>query len=166
MSAFSDGQALVAAPVVKSGSRGDTKYRKTINPKHQGEEMDRKFVFTALIYAVIGLLLGIYMAATDDHSLLVDHAHIMLVGFVLSFIYALCHRLWLGNTRSGLAVAQFYIHQVGAFFIAIGLFLLYGRFLPREMLDALFGVASVAVLIGVILMTVLFVKAPKSASVS
>jgi hypothetical protein len=128
--------------------------------------MDRKFVLMALTYAVVGLSLGIYMAASDDHSQLVAHAHIMLVGFVLSFIYALCHRLWLGNTRSGLAVAQFYIHQVGAFFIAVGLFLLYGRFVPREMLDALLGVASVAVLIGVILMTVLFIKAPNSASVS
>jgi hypothetical protein len=125
--------------------------------------MDRKFVLTALSYAVVGLSLGIYMAASNDHSQLVDHAHIMLVGFVLSFIYALCHRLWLGNPRSGLAVAQFYIHQVGAFFIAIGLFLLYGRLAPRELLDPLLGVASVAVLIGVILMTVLFVKAPKSA---
>jgi hypothetical protein len=128
--------------------------------------MDRKFVLMALAYAIVGLSLGIYMAATDNHSQLVDHAHIMLVGFVLSFIYALCHRLWLGNSRSGLAVAQFYIHQVGAFFIAVGLFLLYGRIVPRALIDPVLGIASVAVLTGMILMAVLFVKAPKNASVT
>ena len=42
--------------------------------------MDRKFVISALCYAMLGMLLGIYMAATQDHGQFVTHAHIMLVG--------------------------------------------------------------------------------------
>lgn len=55
--------------------------------------MDRKFILTAFGYAILGLALGIHMAASKDHGQFVTHAHIMLVGFVLSFIYGLCHKL-------------------------------------------------------------------------
>ena len=73
--------------------------------------MDRKFVISALCYAMLGMLLGIYMAATQDHGQFVTHAHIMLVGFVVSFIYALCHKLWLDGPNRRLAQIQFYLHQ-------------------------------------------------------
>ena len=125
--------------------------------------MDRKYVLTAFGYAIIGLALGIFMAASKDHGHLVTHAHIMLVGFVLSFIYGLCHKLWLNNDTSKLAVAQFYIHQVGAIFLIIGLFLLYGNFVALETIDPLLAIASIVVFIGVILMKILFIKSPKSA---
>ena len=46
--------------------------------------MDRKYVLTGLGYALLGLLLGIHMAATKNHGQLVTHAHIMLLGFVVS----------------------------------------------------------------------------------
>ena len=86
--------------------------------------MDRKFVATGLGFGILGLLLGIYMAASHNHGQLVTHAHIMLVGFVVSFVYGVCHKLWLGNNESGLARIQFYLHVVGAIGLTIGLFLL------------------------------------------
>lgn len=89
--------------------------------------MDRKFVITALIYALLGLLLGIHMAATQNHGWLVTHAHIMLIGFVVSFIYGLCHKLWLDNDSGRLAVSSW----------------------------GVFG--------GMLLMAILFVRAPKNA---
>ena len=125
--------------------------------------MDRKFVLTALGYAIIGLALGIFMAGSKNHGQLVTHAHIMLVGFVVSFIYGLCHKLWLNNTTSGLAVAQFYIHQAGSLALFIGLFLLYGRFVEEATIDPLLGVASVTVLVGVVLMKILFIKSARNA---
>jgi hypothetical protein len=123
--------------------------------------MDRKFVLTGLGYAIVGLALGIFMAASKDHGHLVTHAHIMLVGFVVSFIYGLCHKLWLNNTTSKLAVAQFYIHQVGTFFLVTGLFLYYGKFVDAETIDPALAVASIIVFIGVVLMKVLFIKSTK-----
>ena len=125
--------------------------------------MDRKFVLTAFGYAIVGLALGIYMAASHNHGQLVTHAHIMLVGFVVSFAYGLCHKLWLGNTTSALAVAQFYVHQAGALALFIGLFLLYGNFVDAAAIDPLLGIASVVVFLGVVMMKVLFLKAPRSA---
>ena len=120
--------------------------------------MDRKFVISALCYAMLGMLLGIYMAATQDHGQFVTHAHIMLVGFVVSFIYALCHKLWLDGPNRRLAQIQFYLHQGGAAVMVAGLFLLYGRLMPSERVDPFLAVASLAVLIAMGMMLTLLIR--------
>lgn len=124
--------------------------------------MDRKFVLTSLGYAIIGLALGIFMAASKDHGHLVTHAHIMLIGFVVSFIYGLCHKLWLNNTTSKLAKSQYYIHQVGTIGIVIGLFLYYGKHVSLETIDPFLALSSITVFIGMVLMKVLFIKSMKN----
>jgi hypothetical protein len=125
--------------------------------------MDKRFVLTGLGYAIAGMVLGIFMAASKDHGQFVTHAHILLIGFVVSFIYGLCHKLWLNNPTSKLAVIQFYVHQAGTFFIALGLFLYYGKFVSYEAIDPVLAAASITVLIGMILMKVLFIKSMKNA---
>ena len=122
--------------------------------------MDRKFVISALCYALLGMVLGIYMAATKDHGQFVTHAHIMLVGFVVSFSYALCHRLWLGNPNGRLAQIQFYLHQLGAAVMTAGLYLLYGQLLPPERVDPFLAAASLAVLLAMGIMLAQFVRRP------
>lgn len=124
--------------------------------------MDRKFILTSLGYAIIGLALGIFMAASKDHGHLVTHAHIMLIGFVVSFIYGLCHKLWLNNITSKLAVTQYYIHQVGTFFVVLGLFLYYGKFVTLETIDPVLAISSITVFVGMVLMKVLFIKSTKN----
>src|SRR5210317_2189333 len=123
--------------------------------------MDRKFILTSLGYAIVGLMLGIFMAASKDHGQLVTHAHIMLIGFVVSFIYGLCHKLWLNNTTSKLAKTQYYMHQVGTFVVVVGLFLYYGKFVTLETIDPVLAISSITVLVGMILMKVLFIKSTK-----
>lgn len=118
---------------------------------------------TAFGYAILGLMLGIFMAASKDHGQFVTHAHIMLLGFVVSFIYALCHKLWLNNITSKLAVVQYYIHLVASFVLFVGLFLLYGKFVEIEKIDPVLASASIAAFIGLILMFIMLVKAPRSA---
>ena len=125
--------------------------------------MDRKFVLTSLGYAILGLALGIFMAASKDHGHLVTHAHIMLIGFVVSFIYALCPKLWLNNSKTKLAQAQYYIHQVGTVGVVIGLFLYYGKFVSLETIDPVLAVSSITVFVAMILMKILFIKSMKSA---
>ena len=125
--------------------------------------MDKKFVLTALTYAIAGMALGIFMAASQDHGQHVTHAHIMLIGFVVSFIYALCHKLWLNNSTTKLAMAQFYVHQIGTFFVIIGLFLLYGNFVPLEQIDPLLAASSITIFTGMVLMMTLFIKSMKNA---
>lgn len=124
--------------------------------------MDRKFILTGLGYAIIGMILGMVMAGSKNHSQYVTHAHIMLAGFVVSFAYGLCHKLWLNNTACKLVTIQFYVHQVGVAIMSIGLFLLYGKFIALEVIDPILALSSLMVLIGMVLMKVLFIKSGKT----
>jgi len=114
--------------------------------------LDRRFLIWALGYAAVGMSLGLYMAASQNHGELVAHTHILLVGFVLSLIYGIIHKLWLDKPNRALANTQFVIHQAAAAGVSVGLFLLYGGILPESTLGPLLGIASAGVLLGMILM--------------
>ncbi|MDX1803681.1 MAG: TonB-dependent receptor [Alcanivorax sp.] len=120
--------------------------------------MDRKFMMAGLGYAMLGLILGIYMAASHNHGQLVTHAHIMLIGFVVSVVYALCHKLWLLGGFPRVARTQYYLHQAGTLAVVCGLFLLYGQFAREEVLEPLLAVGSIAVLAGMVMMKFLFIR--------
>ena len=124
--------------------------------------MDKKFVLTGLTYAIIGMCLGIYMAASQNHVQFITHAHILLAGFVVSFIYALCHKLWLGNQTNLLAKIQFFTHQLGIFLMSLGLFLLYGGFVAAQTIDPVLAFSSIAVLAAMVLMAVMFVRSGRA----
>ena len=114
--------------------------------------LDRRFLIWALGYAAVGMALGLYMAAAGNHSELVTHAHILLVGFVLSLIYGLIHKLWLNKPNRAVANIQFVLHQAAAATVSVGLFLLYGSIVPEPTLAPVLGIASTGVLLGLLLM--------------
>lgn len=122
--------------------------------------LDRRFLLCGFAYAIAGMGLGIYMAASHNHSLFVAHAHILLVGFVVSFIYALIHKLWIVGARARLAVFQFYLHQLATLVMSVGLVLLYAVLVPEPTIGPLLGLASVGVLIAVVLMGWLVLRSP------
>ncbi|MFV7782697.1 TonB-dependent receptor [Shewanella marisflavi] len=120
--------------------------------------MDRRYLITAFVYALLGLALGLYMAASHNHGQLVTHAHIMMIGFLISFSYALCYRLWLKAAQGKLMTVQFILHQAGTIGVSIGLFLLYGKFVALEVVDPFLALASFSVFAGVLLMMIQLIK--------
>lgn len=121
---------------------------------------DRKYLMWGLIYAAAGMGLGVVMGATHDHGQHVTHAHILLVGFVVSLIYAVIHKLWLAGATPRYAQAQFVVHQAGALTMFAALLLLFGGLVPPEQLDPILALASVTVLLGALLMLVMVFRAP------
>ncbi len=119
---------------------------------------DRKYLVWALSYAVAGMSLGIFMAASHDYGQRVTHAHILLVGFVVSLIYGVIHKLWLGEKTPRLAKTQFIAHQAGAVTMFVGLLLLYGKIVPVAQLDPILAIASITVLLGALLMLFMVLK--------
>ena len=119
---------------------------------------DKKYLVWALGYIVTGMCLGIFMAASHDHGERVTHAHINLVGFVLSLSYGIIHKLWLGNVNLGIAKTQFIVHQAGAVTMFTGLLLLYGNIIPEAQLDPILAIASITVLVGALLMFYMVLK--------
>ena len=120
---------------------------------------DKKYLVWGLGYAVVGMLLGVFMGATHDHQQHVTHAHILLVGFVVSLIYAVIHKLWLARKTPRFALAQFIVHQAGAVAMFVGLLLLFGGVLPPAQLDPILALASITVLLGALLMLWMVLKA-------
>jgi hypothetical protein len=120
---------------------------------------DRKYLVCALLFMIAGLTLGIYMAATQNHGELVAHAHILLIGFVVSFIYGIIHKLWLVQPNPVIANIQFVVHLAAALVLSVGLTLLYGGVVPAERLEAVMTIGSLSVLVGAVLMLYLVLTA-------
>jgi hypothetical protein len=127
-------------------------------------DMSRKYLVWALCYAAVGMGLGIYMAASHDHRELVTHAHVLLVGFVVSLVYGIIHRLWLESPRQALAMTQFVLHQAAAIVLLVGLFLLYGGKASEDALAPLLGIGSIGVLLGMLLMLYMVLRPGKARS--
>ena len=119
---------------------------------------DRRFLVWSLAYVAVGMALGIFMAASHDHAQHVTHAHILLVGFVVSFIYAVIHKLWLGGQTSRLATLQFIAHQAGAVAMVTGLFLLYGGILRPEKIEPVLAASTIVVFVAALLMILMALK--------
>lgn len=70
-----------------------------------------------LVFAILGMLLGIVMASTHNHTQHVTHAHILLLGFATSLLYGLVLRAWVPDAGPALTLAlarvQVALHQVG-----------------------------------------------------
>ena len=119
---------------------------------------DRKYLVWALGYVVVGMCLGIFMAASHNHAQHVTHAHINLIGFVLSLSYGIIHKLWLVHVNQVIAKIQFIVHHAGAITIFAGLFLLYGNIVPEAKLDPVLAIAAITVLVGALLMFYMVLK--------
>ena len=121
-------------------------------------KLDRSFLVWSLSYAAVGLALGIYMGASHNHVELVTHAHILLIGFVLSLVYAIIHKLWLEKPSRGVANVQFLLHQAAAVTVSVALFLLYGNMLPESTLGPILGIASAGILLAMLLMLYMVIR--------
>ncbi|MBR9908220.1 MAG: TonB-dependent receptor [Gammaproteobacteria bacterium] len=121
--------------------------------------MDRKYIIIAFIYGILGIALGMWMAATANHRQLPTHTHMMLLGFTVPILYAAILKVWMKITEptKGLWI-QFALHQTGTLGLSIGLYLLYGGFAKREGLDPFLGVSSLAAFAGFVLLFLLFLK--------
>jgi len=119
---------------------------------------DRKYLIWALGYAVAGMCVGLYMAMSGNHGQLVAHAHILLIGFAVSFFYGIIHKLWLHQPGTTVSRIQFVLHQSAALIVSIGLLLFYGGVVPESTIGPILGLGSTGVLAGVLLMLYMVVK--------
>ena len=82
------------------------------------------FFKSAVTYGVLGLMLGLHMAATQNHGQMVTHAHFMLIGWVTTFLYGVF--LKLHPTSGMLPTILWVVANVGLVLTVIGLYIIYG----------------------------------------
>ena len=107
--------------------------------------MSNWFLRLAVFYFVVGVAMGIGMAASQDHSLLPVHAHLNLLGWVSLALFGLFYRAVPAATSSPLAKAHFWLYVPALLVQMVLLTLLYRG---NESITPALGLASVLVGLG------------------
>ena len=108
----------------------------------------RTFFILALCYAVAGMVLGIYMAASHDHGQMPTHAHIMVAGWLMSSVFAFFYHLFPDIGSRPLARAHFWLQALSGVVLVVSLFFLLRG---NEAIEPVTALASVGFLIGMLL---------------
>ncbi len=82
--------------------------------------LDTLFLRISVVYIMAGLLMGIGMAASQNHGMMPAHAHINLVGWVAMTIFGLVYRVYPNAAESPLAKAHFWFANLGALLLTVG----------------------------------------------
>jgi len=121
--------------------------------------IDRTYIAIGLLWAVGGMLLGLWMGIAADNSLKVVHVAMMVVGFVTLAIYGVLYRLWPALGASPLARIQFWLAIGGSAGIVVGSY-----FFATSGSVPLVATASIVFIVGAALMAWLFIaRAGKAA---
>ena len=96
----------------------------------------------AAAYFAGGVMLGVVMGASGDHTLMPVHAHINLLGWVSMALFGLIGTAYPSITEGRVAAAQFWMHNLGVPVMLVALALRIRGFPSAE---PLIGVASVVV---------------------
>jgi hypothetical protein len=103
------------------------------------------FLRTAVLAALVAMLLGTGMGLTDDFTLKTVHAHVNLLGWVSMFLFGLFYRL-VPAADNRMALVHYGFSAVGLvlFGVTLTIFFLYGsrEVLPLWALSALMTIVS------------------------
>jgi cbb3-type cytochrome oxidase subunit 1 len=108
------------------------------------DKIARGFLIAAIVYGITGLLLGLYMAISQNHGQIPAHAHVNLIGWVSFFLFALFYQLLGTGVPRLLARLHFGLAQISAPGIFIGIGLIYAGYPEFEPVAAVSSMAYAA----------------------
>ena len=112
-------------------------------------QISRNFMVIGVAYLVLGIVLGMYMGGSGDHSLAPLHAHINLLGFTLMTVFGLVYRVIPAMAATSLARAHFWLHLAGSVILLIMLSMLLTGRITEAGMPPLAPLAELLVLLGV-----------------
>lgn len=80
-----------------------------------------RFFASALIYAVLGMALGLVMGMTEDHAQMPTHAHILVVGWVSFALFGFFYHLFPAAASNRLAAVHFWLAEASLLILLAGL---------------------------------------------
>lgn len=114
-----------------------------------------RFIKSATIYIILGISLGIYMAASQDHSQMPTHAHLNLLGWVTMALMGLIYKNWPTVAEAKLAPLTYWLAHVTVIGLTLGVGLLYAGMTEYEPIAI---VASFVAVFNMALFAFLFFK--------
>lgn len=110
----------------------------------------RNFLLLGCAFLIVGVVIGMYMAGSGDHSLHISHAHLNLLGFVLAVLFGLVYRSYPAMTEGRLATIHFWLHFVGAVLLNVMIFLKFSEIISEAAMVPLAPISEALVLVGVL----------------
>jgi hypothetical protein len=109
--------------------------------------MDRTLLLLrcSAIFALIGVFMGSHMAGAGGYHLKPIHAHILVVGWLSLFAFAVMYRIFLIPKNSWLAVTQVWTAVIGSIGLSLGMYLYYIN--PDSLFNLLFFIIGGSVLV-------------------
>ena len=122
--------------------------------------LSNNFLRLAIVFALVGVVVGYGMGASADHSLATAHAHINLLGWVSMFLYGLFYRAFPAAAAGLLPTLHFWSAVLG-FVIMIPALAIKLLALPGlEMVSTVGLIAGpTLVVLGMILLAVIIFRA-------
>ena len=103
----------------------------------------------SLVYMVIGLVVGLFMGISGDHSLTTVHSHAFLLGWMAMAIIGLIYMIRPQCAGNTLSVWHFWLHNIGLPILLISLTVQYG--FGYDEAEKFSGIGSVIVFVGLLL---------------
>jgi len=116
------------------------------------------FIFVGIVYALIGMVMGIWMGMNQDYFYAHLHAHINLIGWASMVLFGLVYRSYGVTGRQVLAKLHFAVANIGAVIFLIGLYFALNE--PENVLSAAIG--SLTVLLSTVLFLIVFLANHKN----
>jgi cbb3-type cytochrome oxidase subunit 1 len=114
-------------------------------PTHRRQAMGLHFIKIAVVYLVIGTMLGAWMGSIQTFTYAPVHAHILLLGWVSLAMAGVIYHLYPAASETRLAKAHFWIHNLvlPPFMVVLALFLT-----GTKAAGPVLGIASVVMIVG------------------
>lgn len=117
----------------------------------------------AVVFVVVGMIWGIVMAISQDHSAMPAHAHLNLLGWVSLFLFGIYYRLNPSLETSKTVSVQIWGWIVGTIVLAIGVALVHTGHASG---DPIAAIGSFIVLLDMLLFGWLVFSSQRAAAVS
>jgi hypothetical protein len=102
----------------------------------------------AVVFVIAGMIWGIIMAISDDHSAMPAHAHLNLLGWVSLFLFGIYYRLHPSLEGTTSARVQVWVWIIGTVILTVGVGLVHTG---HAVGDPIAGVGSFVVLLDALL---------------
>lgn len=104
----------------------------------------KAFFVSALVYGVLGMLLGLHMGISQNHGQMPTHAHIMVVGWLSFAVFGLFYAHYQSAVPKLLARLHLWLAQISLAGLVIGLWLIFSGRSEYEPVVAISSMAYAA----------------------
>ena len=112
--------------------------------------ISRAFFILGAIWILVGIPIGMYMGPSQDLALVPLHAHINLVGFVLSTLFGLVYHARPVMAQHLLGRAHFWLHLVGGLILLPVLYLMLSGRMSEAAAGPIMAAGEGLILLGLI----------------